>query len=135
MLSLVIYTSTSLADMQTQTTVTTTPPIIKGTQPSTTITTTATSDATPSTADERIMNMVYDKFHKTPALIGTSLTVTSSKGIVTVSGTVTGQSQADAAVEAAKSIAGVEGVRSEITVTTNPDLNHPTNANNIPPRY
>jgi len=119
------YVGLSYADVQIQTTVTT-PPIVKGNQPLT-ITTTTTTDATPSATDERIMNMIYDKFHKTAALIGTALTVNSSKGTVTISGTVTSQSQADAAVDAAKSIPGVEGVTSNITVTTNPDLNHPKN--------
>jgi hypothetical protein len=78
-----------------------------------------------SPVDDEIVTAVYAKFAKTPALIGTEITANSVNGIVTLNGTVTAQSQADAAVEAAQSIGGVKGVRSTINVTTNPDLNKP----------
>lgn len=86
--------------------------------------TTITSTTFPgSPADDAIVSAVYAKYAKDPALIGTSLTVTSQNGIVTVNGTVTAQSQADAASIAAKAVAGVKDVRSNIHVTTNPNLN------------
>lgn len=76
-----------------------------------------------SPIDDDIVTAVYAKFAKAPALIGTTITASSVNGVVTLNGTVTGQSQADAAVEAAKSVGGVKDVRSSIKVTTNPDLN------------
>jgi osmotically-inducible protein OsmY len=70
--------------------------------------------------DDDIVSAIYTKYAKNAALIGTSLTVGSQNGIVTISGNVTAQSQADAAIQDAKSIAGVKDVRSTINVTTNP---------------
>jgi len=135
---ILLYYSFSFADTQTTTSITNTPAsnVINNngaeTSQSSTIITTVTKDtSTPTPADDKIVSAVYAKFSKTSALIGTNLTVTSLNGIVTIEGIVTSQSQADAAVEAAKSIKGVDDVRSNITVTTNPDLNkgHPA------PRY
>lgn len=91
----------------------------------TTVTTTTIPVDVSTPEDDNIVTLVYTKFAKVSALIGTSLTVKSVNGIVTVSGMVTAQSQADAAAEAAKSVPGVKDVRSNIKVTTNPDLNKP----------
>jgi osmotically-inducible protein OsmY len=96
---------------------------------STTYTTTTTTSTTVN-PDDSIVSAVYDKFHKNPALIGTSLTVTSLNGIVTINGTVTAQAQADAAIADAKTIVGVNSVRSNIKVTTNPDLTSPAPSTN-----
>ena len=91
--------------------------------PKTTITTTTIPvDVGPSDADQRLVNMVYSKFVNVSALTGTTLTVTAQNGVVTISGAVVSQSQADAAVEAARAIPFVKNVISNITVTTNPGL-------------
>lgn len=82
---------------------------------------TTTTSTTSSSVDDDIVSAVYTKYAKDPALIGTTLTVSSQNGIVTVSGTVTAQSQADEASIAAKSVNGVKDVRSNIKVTTNPN--------------
>lgn len=84
-----------------------------------------------TSTDENIVSAIYDQYAKHSALIGTSLTVSSENGIVTISGTVTAQSQADAAITEAKSIKGVKAVRSNIKVITNPNLNEPSE----PPKY
>jgi len=124
------YASIIFADVQTQTTVSTAVPDIVPTstvtQPVTVVTTTTKDDSTPTPADEEIITVIYGKFNKTPALIGTALTASSLHGIVTINGTVTAQAQADAAIDAVKTIPGVQSVRSNITVTTNPNLNQPT---------
>jgi osmotically-inducible protein OsmY len=122
--------NTTAPTTQSTTTYTTTNPINPA--PTTQATTTySTTSTTVSSADEGIVTDIYAKYTKEPALIGTSLTVNSENGIVTISGNVTAQAQADAAMIAAKSIAGVKDVRSAITVTTNPDLNNPGQT----PRY
>jgi osmotically-inducible protein OsmY len=92
----------------------------KTTQSTTYSTTTSISS---NSHDDDIVSSIYAKYAKDPALIGTTLTVSSQNGIVSVTGTVTAQSQADEASIAAKSIAGVKDVRSTIKVTTNPNLN------------
>lgn len=86
---------------------------------------TTTVSTTSSSIDDDIVTAVYAKYAKDPALIGTKLTVSSQNGIVTVSGTVTAQSQADEASIAAKSVTGVKDVRSNINVTTNPNPYQP----------
>jgi len=120
-------TSTSVSSTVTTTPINNTNNTDK-TSLSTTFTTTTTSPTNPK--DDDIVSAVYAKYAKDPALIGTTLTVSSQNGIVTVSGTVTAQSQADEASIAAKSIAGVKDVRSTINVTTNPNLNHPAKTSN-----
>src|ERR1700687_2834766 len=55
---------------------------------------TTTTSMTSNSIDDDIVSAVYAKYNKEPALIGTTLTVSSQNGIVTVSGTVTAQSQA-----------------------------------------
>lgn len=96
---------------------------------STTYTTTTTTSTTVN-HDQTIVAAIYAKFNKNPALIGTSLTVTSVDGIVTINGTVTAQAQAEAAITDARSIAGVSSVRSNIYVTTNPVLTSPAPSTN-----
>ena len=76
--------------------------------------------------DDDIVSAVYAKYAKDPALIGTTLTVSSQNGIVIIGGTVTAQSQADEASIAAKSVNSVKDVRSSINVITNPSFNKPT---------
>lgn len=85
---------------------------------------TSTSTTKNVNIDDEIKGAIYSKYAKDAALIGTSLTVDSKDGSVTISGTVTAQSQADEAVIAAKSIKGVQSVRSDITVTTNSTNNN-----------
>lgn len=124
-LSFIAYSAVAIADQTTTSTVTSvdtvdTTTIAPAATTTTTTTTTTPDPNTPTPQDDAIVTAAYNLFNKAPALIGTALTVSSLNGIVTVSGTVTSQSQADAAVEAAKSIAGVRDVRSAITVTTNP---------------
>lgn len=82
---------------------------------------TTTTSTTSNSIDDDIVSAIYAKYNKDPALTGTKLTVSSQNGIVTVSGTVTSQSQADEASIAAKSVNGVKDVRSNINVTTNPN--------------
>lgn len=89
---------------------------------------TQTTEATPSRTtistrsplDDNIVSAIYAKYAKDSALIGTNINANSENGIVTLTGTVTAQSQADAAVIAAKSVKGVKDVRSNINVITNP---------------
>jgi BON domain len=123
LITLIFCSSVTLADEITSSTVRIPP----ASQPnaSTTITTTTTTIPSniPSPADEAVISAVYDKFSKAPALIGTSLTVTSQNKVVTISGTVTAQSQADAAIDAAAAVVGKENVRPDIKVTTNPGFN------------
>jgi hypothetical protein len=123
-----LYCSTIFAEVQTTTTIENTaapsaviaPPV--ATAPATTTVTTVTKDSSiPSPADDNIVSAVYTKFSKTAALVGTNLTVTSLNGTVTINGIVTAQVQADAALEAAQSIPGVNDVKSNIKVTTNPE--------------
>lgn len=102
-----------------ETTVITTDKPSQSTTYSTIVSNTVNSD------DQDIVTAIYAKFAKDPALIGTTITAVSQIGVVTLSGTVTAQSQADAAAIDAKSVPGVKDVRSTINVTTNPDLNKP----------
>ena len=88
---------------------------------STTYTTTKSSTTTSNSIDDDIVSAVYAQYAKDAALFGTTLKVSSQNGIVTVNGTVTSQSQADEASIAAKTVKGVKDVRSNITVTTNPN--------------
>lgn len=83
----------------------------------TTVTTTTTID---SGKDDEIVASIYNKYAQSSALIGTAITATSNNGVVTLTGSVTAQSQADEAVSAAKSIQGVKDVISNINVTTGP---------------
>jgi hyperosmotically inducible periplasmic protein len=92
---------------------------------STTYTTTTTTTSVSNLSDEQIISAIYSKFAKEQALIGTALNVSSQGGFVSINGTVTAQAQAEAAASAASSVKGVKGVRSYITVTTNPDFNKP----------
>lgn len=86
------------------------------------ITYSTTTSTTSNSKDDDIVSAIYAKYAKDPALIGTTLTVSSQDGIVTINGSVTAQSQADEASIAAKSVVGVKDVRSNVNVTTNPGL-------------
>lgn len=119
------FCSLCFADSATTTTVTTTPEIPTSTGPVTTPTTVTVTTTVDTGVDDRIVTAIYAKYAKDAALIGTNLTVTSKNGIVTLNGKVTAQSQADEAVQVAKSIDGVKDVRSSIIVTTNPDTIKP----------
>lgn len=105
--------------------VTTTPATVpdSNANTATTSSTTTTSTTTVTSSDTNIIAAVYDAYAKDAALIGTNLTVGSQNGVVSISGTVTSQSQADEAVIAAKSVPGVKDVKSSIHVTTNPSFN------------
>lgn len=88
-----------------------------------------TVSKTVNSHDADIVSAVYASYAKDAALTGTKLTVNSQNGVVSVSGTVTAQSQADEAVIAAKKVPGVKDVLSSINViTANP------NATNQPPQ-
>lgn len=101
-----------------------------GTSTRSSVTKTTTTSTTTNANDNDIVSAVYSKYAKDAALIGTKLTVGSQNGIVTISGTVTSQSQADEAAIAAKSVAGVKDVKSFIQVTTNPSFNKTTTTPN-----
>lgn len=77
----------------------------------------------PSTveSDGRIVASIYKSFGRDSALIGTNLTVVCKAGVVTLSGNVTAQSQADSAYLEAKRTPGVKEVISKIIVNTNPN--------------
>jgi len=88
-----------------------------------------TNSTTVNSHDNDIISAVYKNYAQDPALTGTKLTVNFQNGILSVSGTVTAQSQADEAVIAAKKVPGVQDVRSSINViTANP------NAHDQPPQ-
>jgi len=112
-----IITSTSVSNTSTSGSATNN----NGNSTSTTYTTTTSTTTTSN--DDNIVSAVYAKYAKDPALIGTTLTVSSQNGIVSINGTVTAQSQADEASIAAKSVEGVKDVISTINVTTNPNFN------------
>jgi len=113
---LLILPAFSLA--QTQPVTSTTNTTVINTSPGTTIVT----PATPSTleSDGRITAAIYAQYGKSSALTGTNLTVVCKASVVTLSGTVTAQSQADEAVRLAKSVPFVKEVISNIVVVTNP---------------
>lgn len=92
---------------------------------STSSTTHSTTTTTVNDGDANIVSAVYAKYAKDSALIGTTLTVSCSNGVVSVAGSVTAQSQADEAVIAAKAIPGVKDVRSTIQVMTHPNVKAP----------
>ena len=95
---------------------------------STTITKTSTTTVV-SDNDAKIVADIYAKYAKESALIGTNIEAKSEDGFVTISGTVTAQSQEDQAITVAKSIPGVKDVISEINVLTNPDIKAPIKPN------
>lgn len=99
-------------------------------KPTQSTTYTTTTSTTTNSSDDDIITAIYAKYAKDQALIGTKLTVSSQNGIVSISGTVTAQSQADEASIAAKSVPGVKDVRSSINVTTNPNPYKPPNTPN-----
>lgn len=90
---------------------------------SVTTNTTTTTTTVVNDGDANIVSAIYARYAKDSTLIGTALTVTCKDGYVTISGTVTSQSQADQAVILAKRIDGVKDATSVINVTTNPGLN------------
>lgn len=85
-----------------------------------------TGPAPMSEADQRIVAAIYDKYAKSAALVGTAIKAVSQNGVVTLSGNVTAQSQADEAVSIAKATPGVSLVNTEIVVKTN--SNPPSNS-------
>ncbi|MFZ2316014.1 MAG: BON domain-containing protein [Gammaproteobacteria bacterium] len=119
------FTSYAIADeMTTVTKTVVAPPVVQLQQDGVNSTTTqSTTQVTTvkqvSPADAAIIANIYNRYKIEAALIGTNLVVTSEDGIVKVEGTVTAQSQADAAMQAAKSISGVREVVSNIHVLTN----------------
>jgi len=125
-----IFAETATSTSTTVTNVTTTPETVTNNNANATTTSTTTSTTIVTSYDTNIIAAVYDKYAKDPALIGTNLTVGSQNGVVSVSGTVTAQSQADQAVIAAKSVPGVKDVKSFIHVTTNPGFNNQTTTPN-----
>jgi osmotically-inducible protein OsmY len=84
---------------------------------------TTTTSTTVTSHDDDIVSAIYKKYAKDSALIGTTLTVSSQNGVVSIGGTVTSQSQSDEATIAAKSVPGVKAVRSSVNViTSNPKI-------------
>ncbi len=96
----------------------------------TTSTTTTTTTTIVHDVDADIVSAINAKYANDAALIGTDIQVSSKKGVVTLNGSVTMQSQADEAVDVAKSIPAVKTVLSNINVKTNPKQVKP-----IPPLY
>jgi len=112
---------------------TTTTSVTKTTGPdidNTTVTTTSTTTSV-NDVDANIVTAIYAKYKKDATLTGTEITATSNNGIVTLDGTVTMQSQADEAIQVAKSIPNVKDVRSTINIKTG--LKTPTTTN--APKY
>lgn len=85
----------------------TTKTVVPGTQ--STPTTTAAEDAS-------IISDLQGKLSQDKALVGTSITITSDGGVVSLTGNVDTQAQADAAILEAKSVPGVKDVKSDIRV-------------------
>lgn len=83
-----------------------------------------------SDADANIISGIYTRFSRDSALTGTSLNVTSDNGVVTITGNVTQQSQADEAVLVVKAMPGVQTVISKINVLTNPNASVPIQPKN-----
>lgn len=120
--SSVIFAEAGTSTSSTVTNTSTTPTNGNGkTTESTTYSTTTSS--TSNSSDDDIVSAIYSKYAKESALTGTTLTVSSQNGVVTISGTVTAQAQADEASIAAKSVAGVKEVKSSVNVITNPGAN------------
>lgn len=117
-----VFSNIILADEVTTTsssvTKTTSAPSTTGASENATSTTVTTSKTVTNDNDSKIMGEIHNKFVKSTTLADTELTVTSDNGVVTISGTVTTQSQADEAVKIAKANSGVENVISQITVET-----------------
>lgn len=114
----ICFSSVLLADEVTTTTVSKTietPTANPETSVQTTITTTQT---VVKDEDQKIMATISDKIAKNIALTGTQVTVASKDGVVTLSGAVTMQSQADEAYRLAKETPGVTAVSTEIQVKT-----------------
>ena len=91
----------------------------------TTTVTKSTTTVTVSDTDAKIIAAIYTKYAKDAALIGTKLTVDSVNGNVAITGSVTMQSQEDAAVSTAKSVEGVKTVVPNIIVSTHPETIQP----------
>lgn len=130
LISVVLFSMSVFAEEKSSTTITNVS--TTGVNPSTNTisktssTTVSTSTTTmPDAKDDDIVSAVYAKYAKDQALIGTHLTVTCKNRMVTVSGTVTAQAQADEAIIAAKSVPGVKDALSNINVITNPGFNKP----------
>lgn len=125
--------SYALTETTTSTTVTSTSSGSQSATPTTITkktTNTSITTTTNNNIDQKIVSDIYARYAKESALIGTDLTVKCKNGFVTISGTVTAQSQEDQAVIVAKSIAGVKGARSNINVLTNPKNDKSTNVPN-----
>ena len=99
-------------------------------QPSTT--TVITTSPAPAVNDAAIASLVQKKIASDAVMVGTNIiTITSSQGLVTISGTVSTQSQADAIVSDIKAIPGVKDVQSNVTISSlNSD--NMNNMNNTP---
>lgn len=110
------------------TTIVTNVPNNNAAPPATKVTTKISTTSGPKTmsdADQLIVSTIYAKYSKSAALIGTGINVLSQDGIVSLTGNVTAQSQADEAASLAKSTLGVKDVRSSIVVLTHPPSTTP----------
>lgn len=126
-LPLLLFSWTAIAETTVSTTVTqtgtpttTATPVIVTPPTTTNATTTTTTTTQVVDTDTPIVSGIYSLFAKSAALIGTNLTVASKDGMVTITGSVTAQAQADEALRLAQTVPGVKDVQSNITVTTNP---------------
>jgi hyperosmotically inducible protein len=81
-------------------------------------TTTQTTTVSPSNAtdDNSITASVQAKIAQDNSLSGTNVAVATQQGVVTLSGTVNSQAQANTVLNTAKSVAGVKDVKSNISV-------------------
>lgn len=86
---------------------------------------TTTTTTTGDDSDAKIVDMIYKEYAKHSALNGTTLIVRCKNRVVEISGTVTMTSQLEEAVNVAKSVEGVNKVKSFINVITNQTKKQP----------
>jgi len=76
----------------------------------------APNDTATPTNDDVISTNIRSKISQDPLLTGANILVTTQGGVVTLSGTVSNQTQIDEAVKIAKTENGVTSVKSSINV-------------------
>jgi osmotically-inducible protein OsmY len=114
LLSVLLLSTSALADTSTNTGLTT---------PTTTIqqtTTTTSTPPTPSPADAGIEGAVEAKIAQNSALAGKKIDASSLQGTVTLNGTVDNKTQEEAAIAVAQSVPGVVDVVSKLVIGNAP---------------
>lgn len=117
--SLVFFTPLFAAETTTSVTQTIETP--NSNTDATTTTVITTSKTTDNELDLKIIASINKQIAASSVLTGTTVTASSKAGVVTLSGTVTTQSQADEAVRIVRGTEGVNDVISEIIVKTHTD--------------